>query len=185
MAWQIDPVHSQVEFAVRHMMISTVRGRFTQFSGTVDLDEANPTRSTVEVQIDAASIDTRAAQRDAHLQSPDFLNAAEYPYLTFKSKRVEQLDTSRGRIIGDLTIRDVTREVVLDVEYAGQARSPWGTTSAGFQARTKINRKDWGLTWNQGLETGGVLVGDEISIAIDLEVVQQAAEVEEAEAVAV
>lgn len=185
MAWQIDPVHSQVEFAVRHMMISTVRGRFTQFSGTVDLDEANPTRSTVEVQIDAASIDTRAAQRDAHLQSPDFLNAAEYPYIVFKSKRVELLDTSRGRIIGDLTIRDVTREVVLDVEYAGQARSPWGTTSAGFQARTKINRKDWGLTWNQGLETGGVLVGDEISIAIDLEVVQQAAEVEEAEAVAV
>ena len=184
MSWHIDPDHSQVEFAVRHMMISTVRGRFTQFSGTVELDEANPSRSTVEVKIDAASIDTRAAQRDTHLQSPDFLNATEYPYLVFKSKRVEQIDASRGRIIGDLTIRDVTREVVLDAEYAGQARSPWGTTSAGFNAQTKINRKDWGLTWNQGLETGGVLVGEEISIRIELEVVQQAAEVEEAEAVA-
>ncbi len=185
MAWQIDPDHSQVEFAVRHMMISTVRGRFTQFSGTVELDEADPSRSSVEVRIDAASIDTRAGQRDAHLQSPDFLNVAEYPYLVFKSKRVELRDATRARVIGDLTIRDITREVVLDVEYAGQARSPWGTTSAGFSAKTKINRKDWGLTWNQGLETGGVLVGDEISISIDLEVVQQAVEVEEAEAVAV
>jgi polyisoprenoid-binding protein YceI len=167
------------------MMISTVRGRFTQFSGTVELDEADPSRSSVEVRIDAASIDTRAGQRDAHLQSPDFLNVAEYPYLVFKSKRVELRDATRARVIGDLTIRDITREVVLDVEYAGQARSPWGTTSAGFSAKTKINRKDWGLTWNQGLETGGVLVGDEISISIDLEVVQQAVEVEEAEAVAV
>jgi polyisoprenoid-binding protein YceI len=176
MSWQIDSAHSAVEFAVKHMMIATVRGRFERFSGTVDLDEADPSRSTVEVQIEAESIDTRNEQRDAHLRSPDFFNAAEFPYLTFKSKRVEQLDAAHGRITGDLTIRGVTREVVLEVEYAGQAKSPWGGVSAGFSAHTTINRKDWGLTWNVGLETGGVLVGDEIKIHIELEIIKQVEE---------
>src|SRR5687768_1880599 len=134
MSWQIDPAHSAVEFAVKHMMIATVRGQFERFTGTVELDEAEPSRSTVEVQIEAESIDTRNEQRDAHLRSPDFFNAGEYPYLTFRSKRVEQLDAGYGRITGDLTIRDVTREVVLEVEYAGQAKSPWGSVSAGFSA---------------------------------------------------
>ena len=161
------------------MMISTVRGSFAKFSGTVDIDEANPARSSVEVQIEAASIDTREAQRDAHLRSPDFFDVENYPYLTFRSKRVEALDESHGRIIGDLTIRDVTREVVLDTQFTGQAKSPWGTTSAGFEAQTKISRKAWGLTWNVALETGGWLVGDEIKINIQLEIVQQPEQAEE------
>jgi polyisoprenoid-binding protein YceI len=173
MAWQIDPAHAHIQFSVRHLMISNVRGQFEHFSGTLEFDEVQPTRSTVDVQIVAASIDTKEPNRDAHLTSPDFLNAEQYPYLTFKSKRVEKLDATHGRIIGDLTIRDVTREVTLSVEYAGQAKSPWGTTSAGFRAETKINRKDWGLTWNVALETGGVLVGDEVSISIELELVKQ------------
>ncbi len=174
MAWQIDPAHSQIEFSVRHMMISNVRGRFEKFTGTVEFDEADPLRSSVEVQIEASSIYTKEPQRDAHLKSPDFLEADKFPYLYFKSKRVEKIDESRGRIIGDLTIRDMTREVVLDVEYAGQAKSPWGTTSAGFSATTKLNRKEWGLQWNQVLETGGVLVGDQARIDIELELVKQA-----------
>ena len=174
MKWQIDPAHSAIHFSVRHMMISTVRGTFESFRGEVDFDEENPTNTTVYVEIDAESIDTHNEQRDNDLRSPNFLNAAEYPLLIFRSKHVEQTGENRGRLVGDLTIRGVTREVVLDVEYAGQAKSPWGTVSAGFSASTKINRKDWGLTWNQTLETGGVLVGDEITVDIELEIVKQA-----------
>ncbi|NLX10082.1 MAG: YceI family protein [Chloroflexi bacterium] len=173
MAWQIDNAHSSINFTVRHMMIANVRGEFESFSGTIDLDEQTPANTTVDVQIEAASINTRENRRDEHLRSGDFLNAAEYPYLTFKSKRVEVLDDSHARLIGDLTIRGVTHEVVLDTEYVGQAKSPWGTTSAGFNASTKISRKDWDLNWNQALETGGVLVGDEIKINIELELVKQ------------
>lgn len=179
MQWHIDAAHSAVDFSVRHMMISTVRGSFAKFSGTVNINEADPTQSTVDVQIEAASIDTRDAQRDAHLRGQDFFDVEAYPYLTFKSKRVERIDETRAKLIGDLTIRDVTREAVLDVEYNGQAKSPWGTTSAGFEAQTKISRKEWGLTWNAALETGGVLVGDEIKISIQIEVVQQPEEAEE------
>jgi len=156
------------------MMISNVRGRFENFTGVVEFNEQDPTQSKVDVQIEAASVNTREAQRDGHLKSPDFFNADKYPYLTFKSRRIEKTDATHGRVVGDLTIRDVTKEVVLNVEYAGQAKSPWGTTSAGFSATTKINRKDWGLTWNQTLETGGVLVGDEISVNVELEIVKQA-----------
>src|SRR5262245_33282330 len=119
MAWQIDPSHSEIQFSVRHMMISTVRGRFKKFSGTVEADDQNPTSARVEVQIDAASIDTSDEQRDAHLRSPDFLNVERYPYITFKSTKVERVDARHGKLSGDLTIRDVTRPVVLDVEYAG------------------------------------------------------------------
>lgn len=185
MAWQIDPSHSHVQFSVRHMMISKVRGQFERFTGTVNLDEQNVTNSSVEVEIETASINTRDPKRDAHLASPDFLDAEHYPYLTFKSKRVEQIDAANGRILGDLTIRDVTREVVLDVEFTGQAKSPWGTTSAGFSAQTKINRKDWNLNWNVALETGGWLVGDEITIDIELEIVKQVEEAETAAEAAV
>ncbi len=174
MSWKIDPAHSQITFSVRHMMISNVHGRFESFTGNVEFDPQNPMRSSVTTQIEAASISTREPQRDAHLKSPDFLNAEKYPYVTFSSKRIEKIDDSHGRIIGDLTIRDITRPVVLDVEYSGQAKSPWGAISAGFDAKTKINRKDWNLTWNQALETGGVLVGDDITINIELEIVQQA-----------
>ncbi len=174
MSWSIDSAHSAVQFAVRHMMISTVRGQFDRFSGTVDFDEANPAATIVDVEIDASSINTRQDDRDNHLRSADFLNAAEYPTLTFKGQRVEVIDDNHARLIGDLTIRGVTRPATLDVAYLGQAKSPWGTTSAGFTASARINRKDWGLTWNQALETGGVLVADEIKIDIDLELVKQA-----------
>ena len=183
MSWKIDPAHSQVQFTVRHMMIANVRGRFENFTGAVEFDEQNPARSRVDVQIEAASLNTKEPNRDAHLRSPDFLNAEKYPYLSFKSKRVQKLDAAHGRIVGDLTIRDVTREVALDVEYAGQARSPYGTVSAGFSAQAKINRKDWGLNWNVALETGGWLVGEEVTINIELEIVKQAEPVEKLEAV--
>lgn len=173
MNWQIDPAHSEIQFSVRHMMISKVRGSFESFSGTVDLDEENPTNSQVEVQIQVDSINTRDAQRDGHLKSADFLNAEEYPLLTFKSNRVEKMSENTARLHGDLTIRGQSRGAVLDVTYNGQAKSPWGTYSAGFEAKTRINRKEWGLTWNQALETGGVLVGEDIDIAIELELVRQ------------
>ena len=173
MSWQIDQAHSHIQFAVRHMMISTVRGEFEKFNGTIDFDPENPEQSQVSVRIDAASINTRQPDRDNHLRSADFLNVEEYPVLLFESKRIERLGDNRGRVVGDLTIRDVTREVVLDVEYAGMARSPWGTTSAGFSATTTLDRKEWGLTWNQALETGGVLVGDKIKVNIEIDLVKQ------------
>lgn len=173
--WVIDNSHSHIHFTVRHMMISRVRGSFERFTGNVEFDEQNPANSSVNVQIEAASIATRDEKRDAHLTSPDFLDAANYPTLSFVSKRIELIDATHGRIIGDLSIRGVTREVVLDAEYSGQARAPWGTTSAGFHASARINRKDWGLNWNVALETGGVLVGEEVQIDIELEIVKQEA----------
>lgn len=173
MSWKIDPAHSEITFSVRHLMVSNVRGRFERFSGVVNFDEENPQNSSVEVQIEAASINTREPQRDAHLRSPDFLNAEQFPYLTFKSKRIEVLDDSHGRIIGDLTIRDVTREVTLDVVFNGKVKSPFDMMTAGFSASTKINRKDWGLVWNVALETGGVLVGEEVNIQIELELIKE------------
>jgi polyisoprenoid-binding protein YceI len=173
MAWTIDTSHTRANFTVRHMMIANVHGQFDQVSGEVDFNEADPARSTVDVQIAAASINTREEKRDAHLKSPDFLDAEKYPYLTFRSKRVQKTGENTGRIVGDLTIRDVSKEVVLDVEYNGQAKSPWGTVSAGFTATTKINRKDWGLNWNMALETGGWLVGDVVAINLEVEIVKQ------------
>ncbi len=174
MSWQVDPAHTQINFSVRHMMISRVRGQFEKFSGSVALDEANPANTRVDFQIETASINTREPQRDGHLRSPDFFNVEAYPYMTFQSKRVEILDDSHARLTGDLTIRNIRREVTLEVEYSGRARSPWGTVSVGFTASAKINRKDWELTWNQALETGGVLVSDEVDISIELELVQVA-----------
>lgn len=173
MSWKIDPAHSEINFTVRHMMISNVRGRFEAFTGTVEFDQQNPVNSSVDVQIEAASINTRESQRDNHLRSADFFDAENTPYLTFKSKKVEVVDDSHGRILGDLTIRGVTKEVVLDTEFNGMSQSPWGFSSAGFSAATKINRKDWGLGWNMALETGGVLVSDEIKINIDIEIIEE------------
>ena len=173
MAWHIDPAHSEIQFSAKHMMIATVRGKFARFAGTIDADAQDPTAAQVQVHIEAASIDTVNEQRDTHLRSPDFLNVEQYPLITFKSTKVERLNEEQGRLYGELTIRDVTRPVVLEVEYAGMAKSPWGTTSAGFSARTTINRKDWGLNWNVALETGGWLVSDEIKIAIEVELVRQ------------
>jgi len=180
MSWQIDSAHSLVEFSVRHMMISTVRGRFEKFDGLVDFYENDPTNAVIDIEIDVTSINTNEPQRDGHLRSADFFDVANYPTINFKSTRVEKVDNGHGRIIGDLTIKDITKEVVLDVTYAGVAKSPWGGSSVGASATTAINREDWGLTWNQTLETGGVLVGKEIKIAIELELVKQELAVAEA-----
>jgi polyisoprenoid-binding protein YceI len=173
MSWIIDPAHTQIGFSVRHMMIATVRGQFDSFAGTVEYDETNPAATTIDLTIEAASINTRQADRDGHLKSPDFLNADEYPHISFKSTHVELVNEFNARLVGNLTIKDVTRKVALDVQYVGQARSPWGTTSAGFNASTTINRKDWGLVWNQALETGGVLVGEEMNISVEVELIRQ------------
>jgi polyisoprenoid-binding protein YceI len=173
MAWVIDSAHTEVNFAVRHMMISNVRGQFQKVNGTVEFNEQNPANTMVDVQIEAASINTKEEKRDAHLKSPDFFDAEAYPYLTFRSKRVDVKDTTHAVLYGDLTIRDVAREVALDVEYNGSAKSPWGTMSAGFSAKAQIKRKNWGLNWNVALETGGWLVGDDININIELEIVKQ------------
>jgi len=176
--WQIDPAHTNVGFAVRHLMISTVRGRFGRVTGTVTVNERDPSRASVDVSIDAASIDTREDQRDTHLRSADFLDVERHPTITFLGRRIEGDVRKRFRLVGDLTIRGVTREVVLDVASQGRAPDPWGNHRAGFSAATRIDRRDFGLTWNQSLETGGILVGDEVRITIDVELmrpVEQAA----------
>lgn len=182
MAWQIDMAHTQVAFVVRHMMISKVRGHFEKFSGTVEINEAEPARSLVDVKVETASINTRDPQRDAHLRSPDFFESEKYPYMTLKSKRVEVLDDRHAKLYADLTIKDKTNQVVMDVEFTGSAKSPWGSTSFGFLGETRINRKDWGLTWNKALETGGMLVADEVDIEIELELVKVPDEVAETQA---
>jgi polyisoprenoid-binding protein YceI len=169
--WSIDPAHTHVEFAVRHMMLTTVKGRFTDVRGTVRSHDSDPAKREVDVTIGVASIDTREAQRDAHLRSADFLDAEQFPTITFKSRRIT--DGNSFRLVGDLTIRGVTREVVLDVTSEGRAKDPWGGERAGFTATTKIKRSEFGLTWNQALETGGVLVGDEVKISIDAELLKQ------------
>jgi polyisoprenoid-binding protein YceI len=167
--WQIDPAHTEVEFAVKHMMISTVRGRFADVSGTIALDEADLSGSSVEVELDVASIDTRQEDRDAHLRSADFFDVENHPKITFRSRRVEAAGDGRFRVVGDLTIRDQTREVVLEGADEGRATDPWGNRKAGFTAQTSIDRRDFGLTWNSALETGGVLVGNEIKITLDVQ----------------
>lgn len=169
MAWQVDYAHSQIEAVVRHMMISNVRGHFEKFQVDADIDEKNVENSRVVVTIDAASIDTKMAQRDQHLRSADFLDVEKYPTIVFKSTGGKIIDDNRGKMYGELTIKGVTKPVVLDVEHTGQAKSPWGTINAGFTARAKVNRKDWGLNWNAALETGGWLVGEEVTINIDIE----------------
>src|SRR5512132_1635225 len=160
--WKIDPAHSHVEFAIRHLMISTVKGRFTGVGGTVTSHDADPAKGEVDITIDIASIDTREPQRDAHLRSADFFDAEKFPTITFRSRRIEDVRGENFRLVGDLTIRGVSREVALDVASEGRATDPWGGQRAGFSATTRIKRGDFGLTWNQALETGGVLVGDDV-----------------------
>ena len=173
MAWVIDPVHSQATFAVRHMMISTVKGQFKVISGSLNLEEEHPENSWVEAQADAASIDTRDANRDAHLRSPDFFDAEKYPTITFKSTKVEPSGDGKYKVLGDLTMHGVTQPVVFDAEYFGQGKDPWGNQRAGLTATTKIKRKEWGLNWNQVLEAGGMAVSDEVKIEIDLSVINK------------
>ena len=170
--WTIDPAHSHIEFGVRHMMISTVKGRFAEVEGKVDASD--PEHPDVEVTIPVASIDTRQEQRDAHLRSPDFFDAEQHPAIHFASTGVEGDPTSdKFQLTGNLTIRGVTHPITLDVTAEGTAKDPWGGERAGYSARGKINRKDYNLTWNQALETGGVLVGEEIKISIDVELVKE------------
>ena len=171
--WSIDPAHSHVEFAVRHLMISTVKGRFTDVSGVVRTHDGDPAQGEVDITIGVASIDTREAQRDAHLRSADFFDVEHVPTMTFKSRRIEGDAGDRFTLAGDLTIRGVTRPVVLAVTAEGRGKDPWGGERAGFSATTKIKRSDFGLTWNQLLETGGVAVSDDVKISIDVELVKQ------------
>ena len=173
--WNIDTTHSGIHFSVRHMVFAKVRGRLGAFRGTVEFDPGAPTRGTVEVEIDAASIDTGVVDRDNHLRSPDFLDVEAFPQLRFESTRVEKAGGDRYRIHGNLTIRDTTREVVLDAEYGGQAKDPWGNQRVAVSATTSIDRRDFGLEWNQVLETGGLLVGERIDIELEVQAVQAAA----------
>jgi polyisoprenoid-binding protein YceI len=170
-SWTFDAAHSAVQFKVRHLMVSSVRGDFEKVSGAIHYDEKDVTRSRAEIAIDAKSIDTRVAQRDDHLRSADFLDVAKYPTITFISKRVEKAGEGRLKVTGDLTLHGVTKEVVLDVEGpTPPIRDMQGNLRVGGQATARIHRKDFGLTWNKALETGGVVVGDEVDITIDLEI---------------
>jgi len=173
--WKLDPVHSSVQFSARHMMVSNVRGKFRDFSVDVDFDPEHPEQGRVTAAAQAASIDTAMDARDQHLRSADFLNAEQYPTLTFVSTGVERVADDRFRLIGNLTILGETRPVAFDVEYLGVVKNLQGGASAGFAARTRISRKDWGLTWNVGLEAGGWLVSDEVRIEVDLELVAEVA----------
>jgi polyisoprenoid-binding protein YceI len=172
MAWQLDKSHAHINFTVRHLMVTNVRGQFSDFDVNVDFNDQDLAKSSVEATIKAASIDTRFADRDTHLRSADFLDVENYPELTFKSKNIALNGRNNARIVGDLTIRGVTKEVVLDVEYTGIIKNPWGIQAAGFNAHTTIKRQDWGLVWNVALEAGGVLVGDDVKIDIELELVK-------------
>lgn len=171
--WNIDPVHSAAEFKVKHMMISNVKGQFTGIAGSLSLDDGDILHSSVEASIDAASINTREPQRDAHLKSADFFDVEKFPTLTFKSTRLSRNSRGELEVTGDLTIHGVTRKVVFEVEGpSSPAKDPWGNVRLGLSATTKINRKDFGLTWNTALETGGILVGDDVTITLDVQFVK-------------
>jgi polyisoprenoid-binding protein YceI len=173
--WEIDPAHSNVSFTVRHLMVSNVRGEFTKLAGGVDLVGTDPTTAKVAVTIEATSVNTREPKRDDHLRSADFFDAAKFPTLTFVSKKVVSAGEGRLKMTGDLTIHGVTREVTFDVDsVTPPMKDPWGGTRAGAHATATIQRKDFGLIWNKALETGGVLVGDDVNIAIDVELVKKA-----------
>lgn len=174
--WQIDPAHSSASFSIRHMMISNVRGEFGKVTGSVNWDEADVTKSTAEATIDTTTINTHEPKRDQHLKSPDFFDVAKYPTITFKSKSVKKAGADRLTITGDLTMHGVTKPVTLEATYTNdELKDPWGNTRRGASARTKLNRKDFDLKWNQTLESGGVLVGDEVDITLDLELIKKAA----------
>jgi polyisoprenoid-binding protein YceI len=174
MSWTIDSSHSQVNFSARHMGIMTVRGHFNDIQATIDFNQDDFTASSVEASINAASLVTNDAKRDEHLRSADFLDVEKYPTITFKSAKIERAEHDRYRMTGDLTIHGVTRPVTLDVVYSGQIKDPWGNARAGFSAETTIRRSDWGISFNAVLETGGLVVSDEVKIALDVEAVKPA-----------
>jgi polyisoprenoid-binding protein YceI len=170
-AWKLDPTHTLVEFSAKHLMITTVKGRIADVTGTIYTDENDPRKSSVEATLKAGSLDTRTNQRDDHLRSADFLNAEVYPEITFRSTRIEG-DKENFKLTGDLTIRDVTKPVTLDITFEGKQKDPWGGDRVGFSGTGKIDRRDWGLTWNQALETGGVVVGNDIKISLEVEAIK-------------
>ena len=174
--WQLDPTHSSVEFAVKHMMMTTVRGRFKDLAATLRGDRDHPDDAGVEATLKAASIDTGVADRDAHLRGPDFFDAERFPDITFRSTRIENPPTKDGdkfRVTGDLVMRGTAMEVVLDCEYLGRGTDPWGKTRAGFSFRTEIDRREWGLKWSEALEAGGVLVANKVCIEGEVQFVRQ------------
>jgi polyisoprenoid-binding protein YceI len=172
--WQIDPQHSSAQFAVRHLGLSTVRGAFSKLSGTMQLDDQDITKSTIEVSIDVNTVDTREPDRDKDLRSERFFDVAHFPAMTFKSKKVEQVAQGKLRVTGDLTIRGTTKEVVLDVDgLAAPVKDPWGNQRIAASATTKISRQDYGVKWNAKLDNGGVVVGDDVNITIDVEMIQK------------
>lgn len=169
--WKLDPAHTLVEFSAKHLMITTVKGRITDIEGTIHSDEQDPQNSSVEAVLKAASLDTRTDQRDQHLRSADFLDVEKFPEIKFRSTRI-QGDKKSFKLTGDLTIRDITRPITLDVEFEGRNRDPWGGERVGFSAKGKIDRREFGLTWNQALETGGVVVGNDIKINLEVEAIK-------------
>ena len=172
--WDIDAGHSRVGFGVRHMMVSTVHGTFAKYTGSVALDDKDITKSTTHLEIDATSVNTGDAKRDEHLKSPDFFDTAKFPKITFDSTKIEKRGADGLAITGNLTIKNVTKPVVLNVTgLTGEAKDPWGGTRRGATASAKINRKDFGLTWNKGLETGGVLVGEDVNLELEVELTRK------------
>jgi polyisoprenoid-binding protein YceI len=174
--WQLDTTHTSIGFTVRHMVVAKVHGHFKRFSGQLTVDGDSFATGSAEVELDTASIDTGVEMRDNHLRSEDFFAAERFPKLRFRSQRVEQVSKDQYRVVGELTIRDITRQVTLDTEFLGQVKDPFGNQRLAFNARTRIDRRDFGLTWNKGLEAGGVLVGESVDISLDVQAVQVAAE---------
>ena len=172
--WQIDPVHSHIHFSIRHFVISRIHGRFTKWGGTLQLDEQSPSASKAEIHIDVNSIDTNDANRDGHLKTPDFFDTARYPEITFKSTSIDSAGPNRYRVHGDMTMRGVTSPATLEVETGGQVKDPWGHTRSGFSVRASVDRKAYGLSFNQVLEAGGLALGETVDVAIDLEAVKSA-----------
>jgi polyisoprenoid-binding protein YceI len=171
--WDIDAAHSTIEVSARHMMFTTVKGRFTDFTGTIVTHDADPTQSSVAVEIDASSITTGNEQRDNHLRTSDFLDVANHETIAFTSTRVEAKGNEGLKVTGNLTMRGVTKEITLDAEFLGQGTNPWGKQVAGFSAQTTVNRKDWGVNWNAPLEAGGVLVSENLKVTIDIQAVKR------------
>jgi polyisoprenoid-binding protein YceI len=182
MTWELDPTHTVLGFSVKHMMVTTLRGKFKKFSGELDLNAQHPEQSSIKVTIDTASIDTGLEQRDDHLRAPDFFDAATYPIITYVSKKVEQKGKDRYHLLGDLTMHGVTREVMLDITLEGQSKNPFGKQVAGFTITGAISRKDFGLLWNVALETGGWAVSDQVKLEIDAQVVESVPATAEASA---
>jgi len=172
--WTLDPSHTAVEFSGKHLMVTTVKGHFGEVTGAIQLDENDYTNSSVEATIDVAALHSRDAKRDGHLRSADFFDVETWPTATFKSTRIERKGDDEYVVYGYLTVRDVTREIALDTIFEGASKSPWGSEVIAFHATTKIDRKDWGLNWNVALETGGVLVSDNINLSVDVEAIKQA-----------